>query len=145
MVTVGFEEAADQPNDPDPPNVDNPPATSSPPATGTAKLPCNCAVTPCYSVFADTDIKGWMLQYLELEKAELNLVLLGKIAGSIHMDSETCSTKKKSKERSKTCIDYHHHGHRICREFFQYLHGIESYRLTALVKHYKTNGVTPVP
>ena len=109
------------------------------------KIPCSCARTPCHGVFKRSDISDWVLQYLELEKAELNLVLLAKISCGIHLDVTTRNTKhSKQSERKSSRTDYLHHGHKICRDFFLYLHSIGKDKLTALLKYYKAQGVQAV-
>lgn len=104
-------------------------------------FPCICS-NPCYAKFSPQDIEGFRLQYLSLEKNELDIALLAKIACGIHISSETIKSKKGAQsERKASRTDYAHHGHKICRSFFKYLHCIGQDKLNALIKHYKANGV----
>ena len=73
------------------------------------------------------------------------MVLLSKIACGIHLDATTRNTKhSQQSERKSSRTDYLHHGHKICHDFFLYLHGIGKDKLTALLKHYKAQGVQAV-
>ena len=48
-----------------------------------------------------------------------------------------------AKEREKTTTAYHHHGRRVCRNTFLFLHGVGSCRLKAIKSHYLANGLVP--
>ncbi|RUS90967.1 hypothetical protein EGW08_001271 [Elysia chlorotica] len=116
--------------------------TTSPPPLQATTIPCGCKGTPCHSPFSSQDIEDFRLQYLALERAELDICLLSKISCGIHLESQTRNSKNSAQTERKTQrTDYSLHGHKICRDFFKFIHGIGQDKLTALLKHYKAKGV----
>ena len=113
----------------------------------TATPPCKCKLheeKPCFTAFDERDILERRDDYLTMTKDELDLVILSKLACGIHLDHYTKRPKQKLQtERKATRTDYFFHGHKICRDFFKFLHSISQDRLTALIQHYKASGVTP--
>ena len=79
-----------------------------------------------------------------MTREELDLAVLSKLACGIHLDQFTKKSKQKEQtERRASRTDYFFHGHKICRDFFKFMHSISQDRLTALIQHYKQSGVTP--
>ena len=47
------------------------------------------------------------------------------------------------KEREKSTTVFHHHGHRVCRATFCFLHGVGHHRLKAVKASYLSQGLVP--
>lgn len=80
------------------------------------------------------------LQYLELSAFEKDIAILAKIACGAHMLAETEKRTQTEWQRNRT--DFYHHGKIICRNTFIFLHAISKDKLTALLKHYRSHGVS---
>ena len=113
----------------------------------TEKPPCKCKLNddkPCYTAFDESDILDRRDDYIAMTREELDLAILSKLACGIHLDQFTKKSKQKEQtERRASRTDYFFHGHKICRDFFKFMHSISQDRLTALIQHYKQSGVTP--
>lgn len=125
---------------PKPTNMPTQLATPNPP-----KPPCQCKLNdgnPCYSLFTSAEIADCQIQYVALERGELDMTILAKIQCGFHNEAMNRSTKKSSQtQRTKVRLDYFHHGHKICRQFFLHLHHIGKDKLDALIAHFKLNGI----
>lgn len=108
---------------------------------------CKCSHNngdQCWTAFSTEEIDSFKLQYIALTREELDICILSKLSCFLHVDPMTKRPKQKEQTvRKSSRADYFHHGHRICRDFFMYLHGIGKDKLTALIKAYKLNGVEP--
>lgn len=124
-----------------------PPSPSQPTPDTPNKPPCKCTLnagTPCYLQFSGSVLQDTRLHYQGMVHDELDLIILSKLECTIHLSSETCRPKQKTQtKRQRTRNDYFHHGHRICRDLFMYLHGIAKGKLDVLIAHFKSNGVEP--
>lgn len=111
------------------------------PTTVPPTFPCSCK-SACFNAFSQEDIDDWKCQYLALDGAELDICILSKISCGMHTEESTRQSKKGGQtNRKRTRTDYFHHGHKICVEFFKYLHSIGKDKLAALQEHYRANGV----
>ena len=62
----------------------------------------------------------------ELERKELDLVIMAEIMAGIH-DKEVTTSQEYGhgyQQRKLTSVSHYHRGHRICRNTFLKLHGI---------------------
>ena len=107
---------------------------------------CNCKHyngNPCSSMFAPGELSDMRLNYAEMTRDQLDIAVLAKLACGMHLSKETQRSRKRTQtERKAQRTDFFHHGHKICRDTFKYLHGIGQDRLNNLIKHYKENRVT---
>ena len=115
-----------------------------PPAQGYLEyFTCKCkhnAGTPCSTQFCYDLLLETRLQYVELSSAEKDIVILAKVACGAHMAAET-EKKRKQTARQRNQSDFYHHGKVICRDIVMFLHALSKDKLTALLKHYRVNGV----
>ncbi|XP_035516337.1 uncharacterized protein LOC118327178 [Morone saxatilis] len=82
--------------------------------------------------------------FLEMTREELDIAILAKLSCGMHLSQLTSRTHKKEQTvRKSQRTDFFHHGEKICRDTFKYLHAIGQVKLDALIKHYKEHGVTP--
>ena len=106
---------------------------------------CSCKLNDgqsCHTRFSSAELSDVRLQFLDLTRAELDIAVLAKLSCGIHLSSMTSSSRKgQQKERKAHRTDFYHHGFRVCREVFRYLHAIGQDKLTALIAHYKVCGV----
>ena len=110
-------------------------ASSHPPShsvhSGTM-FDCGCKLAngkPCIEALDKEAVQAMKCDTNGLSHDELDMVILGQIAAS-HRAAVNKTT-------------FHFNGQRICRSMFLYLHNISRARLTALVTHYSTKGLTP--
>jgi len=62
----------------------------------------------------------------------------------MHLSSTTkCARRRGQTQRKLTRTDFFYRGDPICREMFKYIHGLSQDKLTALLKNYKSSGITP--
>ena len=78
-----------------------------------------------------TYIKDIRYAAIELNRNELDLVIMGQLAATINTDNQ---------KRSYT--SFLHGGQRVCKKTFAFLHGIGKKRLHNVIKHYLENGYT---
>jgi len=91
-----------------------------------------------------TQLLELRMVHLEMERKDLDLVILAKIASALHATPMTVSTNRKEQtERKHRRSDYMHEGQKICRDTFMFIHAVFKDRLFALVKHYELNGMRP--
>ena len=97
---------------------------------------CGCRLAdhnkPCSKSLSFSYINKCRCEALELDKSELDLVILSCIRMSI------CNSSLNSKfnERQNSYSIFYVDGKRICLKIFLFLHGIHRTRYYALVKHY---------
>ena len=92
---------------------------------------CGCHLLkggPCSSLFTEEHYTTTRAQAAELSWTELDMLIMGQVMALTHCDAEACHF---SKEREKSTMLFHHHGHRICRNTFLFLHGIGKFRFKA--------------
>ncbi|KAL2104400.1 hypothetical protein ACEWY4_001268 [Coilia grayii] len=108
---------------------------------------CTCKYNdgqPCSTRFSPEELLMIRCCYLEMSREELDIAILAKLSCGMHLSQLTSRSKKKEQTvRTSQRTDFFHHGLKICRETFKYLHSIGQDKLNALIKHYKQHGVTP--
>ena len=89
---------------------------------------CSCKLNDgqsCHTRFSSDELAGVRLQFLDLTRSELDIAVLAKLSCGIHLSSLTSSSRKgQQKERKAHRTDFYHHGYRVCREVFRYLHAL---------------------
>ena len=70
------------------------------------------------------------MECIELTSGELDLIIMA----SIQSQTKTTSSKKHSR------TNYFFKGQQVCRNTFQFLHGVDKERLSNLKKHLRENG-----
>ena len=96
---------------------------------------CGCSYgrnkEPCSRSLCFEDIVEHRMQCVELTSGELDLVIMA----SIQSQTKTTSRKKRSR------TNYFFKGEQVCRNTFQFLHGVGRERLSNLKKHLRENGL----
>ena len=90
---------------------------------------CGCQVLrgrPCFRLFSKEHYEKVRLECRELERNQLDLVILGQIMGGLNDQQETTAQKygHGHQERSRASMTFTHRGQRICKETFLKSHGI---------------------
>ncbi|CAM4735586.1 unnamed protein product [Leuciscus chuanchicus] len=99
---------------------------------------------PCSTRFKQEELQMIRCCYLEMTREELDIAILAKLSCGMHLSQLTsCSRKKEQTSRKSQRTDFFHHGKKICRDTFKYLHTIGQDKLNVLIKHYKEHSVTP--
>lgn len=113
----------------------------------TGRFLCNCnhySGNPCSSMFSSKEFEAIQCCCLEMTRKELDIAILAQLSCGMHLsDRSSHGHKKEGSPRVKQRTDFYHHGHRICRETFKFMHNIGQDKLNALIKHYKQNGIAP--
>ena len=78
---------------------------------------------PCYLFFSREHFETMRMQYVELLRRELNLVILGQISALLSNYPNTKSNRQAT-PRQRSSMAFYHCGVRVCRITFQKLHGI---------------------
>ena len=99
---------------------------------------CGCSVNHFAALDAG-EVRSHRLSCLELEKAELDGVIIGRLAASVVPGQVTARGKQRSRDR----FSYTFGGRKVCVRTFRYVHAIGKDRLTNLQTHYKEKGVEP--
>ncbi|XP_033096656.1 uncharacterized protein LOC117100916 [Anneissia japonica] len=109
---------------------------------------CRCrkpyAGMGCSHKFLDEWIFQVRCQINALTPDQKCMFLLGKISsGGVRTSELTESSKKinKNRKRGRTSIGYFVDGLKVCRDVFCFIHMMSDKTLTALVKHYLSNGI----
>ena len=89
---------------------------------------CSCKLNeeqPCHTRYSSNELADIKLQYRGMTHDELDIAILAKLSCGMHLSSMTTqSCKGQQKERKAQQMDFYHHGFRICRDVFTFLHGI---------------------
>lgn len=97
---------------------------------------------PCFKAFEESYILSIRDQFSSLTREEFDIAILAKLECGIHVEHHTRKSKKaEQSERRSSRTDYFLHGHRVCRDFFKFIHHLSQSKLDSLIKHYKENGV----
>lgn len=108
---------------------------------------CTCQYNdgkPCSTRFLAEELKMIQSTFMEMSREEMDIVILAKLSCGMHLSQLTsCSKKKEQTVRNSQRTDFFHHGMKICRATFKYIHNIGQDKLNALIKHYKQHGITP--
>lgn len=80
--------------------------------------------------------------YLEMTREELDIAILAKLSCGMHLSQMTSRFRKKEQTVRNAQIMpsaqiFCHHGMKIYRDTFKYLHSIGQGKLNRLIKHYK--------
>lgn len=79
--------------------------------------------------------------YYEFGRNQLDLMLLGIIHALVRSDSVVKHARRSvEKERKRLKFSFLFRGHKVCGDFFQFVHGVKRKRLHNLLAHYKSNG-----
>lgn len=71
------------------------------------------------------------------------MLLLGQVMALTDCGPQAYSHSHKPKGRERNTTVFYHHGHRICRNTFLFLHGVSKHRLLALRGSYLSEGLVP--
>lgn len=99
---------------------------------------------PCYNTLDQDKVTEIRDNMKALTDYERDLILLGILSTGMNQSTMTCSQKRsKQTERQRQRTVYCIEGKRVCRETFKYVHAISQDKLSAVITHYKENGLTP--
>ena len=100
---------------------------------------------PCSVCLSTSDVTAYKLDMSELDRTELDLVVLVQLQSGMHSDNLLTNTRGATKPlvRQQSTYNYSFKGQSICREMFLFLHGISKERLYNLAHHLVANGVVP--
>ncbi|XP_059140996.1 uncharacterized protein LOC131928864 [Physella acuta] len=107
------------------------------------EIKCECTFNngdPCWLLFNEEKLRNERLHHLKMNRECLDRVILTHIAANISRDEKT--KKKSEKQRQRHRLYYLYEGKKICRETFLFIHGICKGRLSALIQHYKQQGLS---
>ena len=100
---------------------------------------CGCKLgpklTPCSNVFSRENIIDQRERCFELEKFELDMVVLGQLQAFQRNVSTDESTQR------NTYMEFLFHGRRVCRETFMFLHTLSQKKYRTLLVHYSNAGL----
>ena len=106
---------------------------------------CQCKLndgSPCFTAFDEADIQRIRDQFSSFTREEFDIAIMAKLECGIHVESVTRKSKNnKQTIRKASKTDYFLHGHRICRDFFKFVHHLGQTKLDSLIKHYKMHGI----
>ena len=98
--------------------------------------------TACWTQFDCKATINARRQSLELEKDELDLVILGNVqAGRASPDIFPTDPTSSSSSSLRTVIHYSFGGKRICQSTFMFLYAVGYSCLENLIKHYLAEGI----
>lgn len=100
---------------------------------------CRCKLgpelTPCSSIFSKETIIDQREKCFELEKFELDMVILGQLqAFSSNIKTDEPTQRKKY-------MEFLFNGRRVCRETFMFMHTLSQKKYHNLLVHYGKNGL----
>lgn len=99
---------------------------------------------PCSTRFTQEELQLIRCCFLEMTREELDIAVMAKLSCGMHLSELTSrSHQKEQTSRRFQKTDFYHHGLKICRDTFKYLHCIGQDKLNSLIKHYKEHGITP--
>ena len=110
---------------------------------------CGCALvnsSPCSTQFTIEHFREMRGNAAELSWSEQNMGVMSQIMAFTFCDSTPLNSSKhrhKQKTRERNSTSFHHHGLRVCRKTFLFLHKIGKARLQDLRSSYLSNGLVP--
>ena len=110
---------------------------------------CGCRLvngTACSLQFSLEHFATMRGHAAELSWNELNMAVMGQVMAQTHCDLETLNSSKyrhANKEREKSRTVFYHHGYKVCKATFLFLHGIGDFRFRAIKASYLTHGLVP--
>ena len=99
---------------------------------------CGCKNVDHFQSLSIVDVRRHK-SCLELERGELDGVILGRLAAGSISGKATA----RGKERRRDRYSYTFSGQKVCTRVFRYVHAIGNERLENLQKHYQTKGIEP--
>lgn len=102
---------------------------------------CKCS-RKCYSLYTIDSIEITKLEMMELTTKEKDLVIMAKLQALTTLDPMTSDNKAIPHARQRPHTRYFHHGHEVCRKFFENIHCVGKDRLGNLMTHLKNEGLT---
>ena len=100
---------------------------------------CGCKSVNHFQSLSIVDVRSHRLSCLELERGEIDGVILGRLAAGSISGKATA----RGKERRRDRYSYTFSGQKVCTRVFRYVHAIGKERLENLQKHYQTKGNEP--
>ena len=95
-----------------------------------APFSCTCKVVdgqPCYQQFRGEELVDIRMYHLSMTKDELDIAILGQLKAFLNNGPLTCNTKRcVNTPRQKGRSQYRLNGDKVCRDLFEYLHGVGS-------------------
>lgn len=110
---------------------------------------CGCRLangTACSKQFSRDHYATMRGHAAELSWGELNMTVMGQIMALTACDSRPLNCTKHrhaEKERERSHTTYYHHGHKVCKRTFLFLHAIGDFRLKAIKNNYLAHGLVP--
>ena len=109
---------------------------------------CGCKKNdgrPCSAAFSGEEVMAYRFDIAELERCELDMVLLAQLHAGMNADDLLTNTRGSSRPqvRQRVTFTYMFKGKHICREMFAFLHNISRTRLYNATEHLTANGLKP--
>ena len=110
---------------------------------------CGCTLNegnPCSNNFTEQYYNLYRMDCATLTKCELDMLIKGHLEshiGDSHLTSNALNHRHFPEERQLVSMTFHHHGIRICRKTYMFLHTIGKKRYNNLKASVKTDGVLP--
>lgn len=110
---------------------------------------CSCTLGPdggpCCHQFSEEQYRDMRSQCAELSHEQLDLVIMGQIMAMTSTSDLTrhSITHRKKENRQLSYTSFYHHGLRICRKTFIFIHGISEWRFKALKTSCRRDGLMP--
>ena len=102
-----------------------------------------CCNRNCHTQLSREEISEHRDKCAQLTKTELDMAIMGKLSVLLHRDAQAGGTNKTTHHRKQTRTLFSHHNKPICRDTFNFIHGISASRFKNLKGHYITHGLTP--
>ena len=107
---------------------------------------CGCTRSsgkPCSTLFTEEHYVDLRAQASFLTHEQLDLVILGSIMATVNKDElRPTYTRHIPAKRQRMVTTYMHHGHHLCKNTYNFLHGIGNHRVKAVKQSYLQNGLT---
>ena len=101
------------------------------------KAGCRCTSANHFQGLDVEDVRAHCLSSMELDNAELDAVILGKLAACVIAQGPTSKGKQRKRER----YFYKFSGSKFCVRVFCYVHAIGKERLANLQGHFQAKGI----
>lgn len=106
---------------------------------------CRCR-WKCSAQFNTEHYRAARANAAELSWNELNMAVMGQVMALTCCDQLTKHStvhRHAPTEWQKATVLFHHHGQRVCRRTFLFLHGISDTKFKAIKEHYLSTGLVP--
>ena len=111
---------------------------------------CNCQLgpknTPCCKQFSTDHYQELRCWCSEMTRAEKDMVIKAQVMALTDTSTSTrhyLEHRHSQQDRQKERASYLHHGKRVCRPTFLFLHGIGKSAFKAIKKNYQEDGLVP--